>query len=158
MFSDPTYPPRSSSGLVPCVASLLLKIPWVKEVVVYNCFFVESRQAKWHQHDVMLHAVEKRRTWVTAGGYSNVHLRFPGPILFYSTPPLSHNIALPLTPVSLPQLPTFFFFQLHVTSCRLGVVLPDNFPQKKQLYTTEGDPRKHLKQHISTPPCYPRYM
>ena len=27
--------------------------------VVYNCFFVESRQAKRHQRDVTLHAVEK---------------------------------------------------------------------------------------------------
>ena len=38
-------------------------------VVVYNCFFVETGQASTHQHDVILHAVWKKGTWVTAGGF-----------------------------------------------------------------------------------------
>ena len=38
-----------------------------RRLVVYNCFFVESRQAKQHQHDVTSHAFEKRRMWATAG-------------------------------------------------------------------------------------------
>ena len=37
-------------------------------MVVYNCFFTESRQAKQHRRDVTVRAVGKRKTWVIAGG------------------------------------------------------------------------------------------
>ena len=37
--------------------------------VVYNCFFVESRQAKSHRRDIIPLAVWKDRTWVTAGTF-----------------------------------------------------------------------------------------
>ena len=38
-------------------------------LVVYNCFFVESCQAKRHRHDIILRAVWKSGTWVIAGSF-----------------------------------------------------------------------------------------
>ena len=38
-------------------------------LVEYNCFFAESRQAKSHRHDFTLHAVCKKRMWVSAGSF-----------------------------------------------------------------------------------------
>ena len=40
-------------------------------LVVYNCFFVETGQAKSQQSDVILNAVWKQRTRVTAGGFQD---------------------------------------------------------------------------------------
>ena len=37
--------------------------------VVYNCFLAETALAKLHQCDVILHAVWKKRMWVTAGSF-----------------------------------------------------------------------------------------
>ena len=37
---------------------------------VYNRLFAETKQATMHQHDVILHAVLKVGTWVTAGSFT----------------------------------------------------------------------------------------
>ena len=47
-----------------CVTLLSVQVmqvfaPYYHAIVVNNCFFVESRQAKRHQRDITSHAVEK---------------------------------------------------------------------------------------------------
>ena len=41
-------------------------------------FFAETTQAKFHHHDVILHAASKSRMWVTAGSLLGERERPPG--------------------------------------------------------------------------------
>ena len=49
---------------------LLLSLTEQSCEVVYNCFFVESRQAKQHQRDIIFRGILKIRTWITAESFS----------------------------------------------------------------------------------------
>ena len=44
-------------------------LPFGSGKVVYMCFFVETSPATTHRGDIILNAVWKKRTWVTAGSF-----------------------------------------------------------------------------------------